>query len=360
MPPEVKAKYDEYYKIELAISGDPIRADLYARHETVQWAKHEVGNIKVLQWAAAEAKKRDSIIDYYKQGIEEAEIDNPNYTAAGYETDVLEFLKVDGVVYVSNDGGATYKKRSSPPMKPVTQRALPQHTIQPRRADWVAKRKVYGGKMRLKTRSEVKFPDISVKLVGEDGNVFNLIGLVTKALTSAFKPFLPTSKLPVNGKKRADGTRAFMEGQRANAEGKHKSSNPYEVGTREYRDWMQGFDESSFIRERTRLSGTSILFDSQQETNDAFDILDEDASIESARAHGNQIDFDNAADAQKAFDLLESRGRSLSAEQLVSQILQRFEEMNRTEGVGVSNLSLMPNNLTPEEEKVWLKTYTMN
>lgn len=31
-------------------------------------------------------------------------------------------------------------------------------------------------------KMEVKYPDITVKLIGEDGNVFYLIGIVSKAL----------------------------------------------------------------------------------------------------------------------------------------------------------------------------------
>lgn len=32
---------------------------------------------------------------------------------------------------------------------------------------------------------EVKFPDVSVKLVGEDGNIFSIIGRISKALRRA-------------------------------------------------------------------------------------------------------------------------------------------------------------------------------
>lgn len=35
---------------------------------------------------------------------------------------------------------------------------------------------------------EPLFPDVEVTLVGEDGNVFNLIGLVRRALTDAGHP----------------------------------------------------------------------------------------------------------------------------------------------------------------------------
>lgn len=32
---------------------------------------------------------------------------------------------------------------------------------------------------------EVKYPDVSVKLVGEDGNIFSIIGRISKALRRA-------------------------------------------------------------------------------------------------------------------------------------------------------------------------------
>lgn len=35
---------------------------------------------------------------------------------------------------------------------------------------------------------DVKYPEVTVKLVGEDGNVFNIVGLTTRALKRAGHP----------------------------------------------------------------------------------------------------------------------------------------------------------------------------
>ena len=40
----------------------------------------------------------------------------------------------------------------------------------------------------------MKYPEITVKLIGEDGNVFNIIGLVSRALKRGKVPAVEVSK----------------------------------------------------------------------------------------------------------------------------------------------------------------------